>query len=332
MAVFDAAVNTINKFTKDSEVESSAEDSSDSSPGLIGDHHVSKKAVSSQKTPRRSSRLSKGRDEDDLSDDSDPHIDMGDVMMNEEEKMMIEEEKDADKKLARKQQMAVALVKSVVMKKECGENQNQVFNAEGLTMNIKQEDGESDSQGKNNSNRRKRQKTDVNSISREPSPAAAAVEISAGTRTQTPPPIPTRSSSRKITKTSKVLNASTESNEQLSSKSTAPVPNPILKSPISSASGRVNTKRKDESSTPTRSNSHGRSKSQLTNTKKQTSSKVKKEDLILEPSHLNVDMSRSRKRIFSIDLDRKFPFIIYTISGVFVVSYKHFQITFYFNS
>lgn len=311
MAVFDTAVNTINKFTKDSEVESSAEDSSDSSPGLIGDHHVSKKPMSSQKTPRRSSRLSKGRDEDDLSDDSDPHIDMGDVMMNEEEKMMIEDEKDADKKLARKQQMAVALVKSVVMKKEeeQGEKQNQVSNAEEAKKNVKQEDDESDSQGMNHSNRRKRQKTDVDSSIRDAPPATAAVENPVATRSQTPPPIPTRSSSRKITKTSKAIKASLDDNEEqsqgkrITSKSSAPVPNPILKSPNPSASGRVNAKKKDESSTPTRSNAHGRSKGQINNGKKQTLTKTKNEEIIPEPSNINVDMPRSRKRIFSIDLD-----------------------------
>lgn len=331
MAVFDTAVNTINKFTKDSEVESSAEDSSDSSPGLIGDHHVSKKVISSQKTPRRSSRLSKGRDEDDLSDDSDPHIDMGDVMMNEEEKMMIEEEKDADKKLARKQQMAVALVKSVVMKKEEEENQNHESNADEVKKNVKQEDDISDSQSSNNGHRRKRQKSNGNSFTAEPSPSTAAVENPVATRTQTPPPIPTRSSSRKITKTIKALKDSPDDNEgkRISSKSSAPVPNPILKSPNPSATGRTTAKKKDESSTPTRSNSHGRSKGQINNGNKQDLSNVKKEDNVPEPSNSNVDLSRSRKRIFSIDLDRKSQNMFCT-QLCFLISNHHNRI--FFNS
>jgi hypothetical protein len=67
---------------------------------------------------RRSSRLSKIRgdvtnDESSSDDDSDPHIDVGDVLLGDEEKLLVDEEIRADEK-RKTQMMAVALVKSVV--------------------------------------------------------------------------------------------------------------------------------------------------------------------------------------------------------------------------
>lgn len=74
------------------------------------------------KNNRRSSRLSKGTSgeyPDHLSDDSDPHIDVGDVLLRDEEKLMKDEERKVDRQhLLEKQMLAVALVKSVVKKEE----------------------------------------------------------------------------------------------------------------------------------------------------------------------------------------------------------------------
>lgn len=298
MAVFDTAISDINKFTKDTEdVVSYTEDSSDSSPGLIGDHHLSRKTRSSMKGPRRSSRLSKGRDEDDLSDDSDPHIDMGVVMMHEEEKFLMEEEQNADKKLARKQQMGVALVKSVVMKEEDVKVETLDYNNKYMEPKHLELD-ETDSKGKDVSNTQKRQKMD------EPSQS-----LTNPGKNTSPTTVPTRSSSRKITKTSKALKAVDDSTDEhrtkrITPKPSAPVPNPILKSPERKQITQTDLK-KDPSLTPTRSNGRGRSIRSLKGnlTQELPVLDVKNEDVVPETFILKVDMNKSRKRIFSIDLD-----------------------------
>jgi len=79
---------------------------------------ANKKNKSPTQGTRRSSRLSKGRGEltnnsSDDDSDSDPNIDMGDVLMGHEETLLLEEELIADDK-REKQMLAVALVKSVV--------------------------------------------------------------------------------------------------------------------------------------------------------------------------------------------------------------------------
>lgn len=298
MAVFDTAISDIDKFTKNTEnVVSYPGDLSDSSPVLIGDHHVNLNSRSAIKGPRRSSRLSKGRDEDDLSYDSDPHIDMGVVMMREEEKLMMEEEQNADKKLARKQQMGVALVKSVVMKEED-------IKAETLNhkyIEPKQEHDEMDFQRNGASNPQKKLKIEETSQS----------SASNGKATS-PITIPTRSSSRRITKTSKALTAIDDSadesrSKRISPKPSAHVPNPILKSPDTKKIPEAISK-KDISLTPTRSNTRGRNIRSLQgiSINELPFLDVKKEDFGPESHVLKVDMNKSRKRIFSIDLDRKY--------------------------
>ena len=127
MAVFEHASpniytdseTTMNDFTTEPGNDTCSEGSA--SAMMIGSS-TSTRNMSPSKGTRRSTRLSKGRGGDlsgHSSDDSDPHIDVGDVLMQEEDRLLSDEERKADcRHRIEKQILAVALVKSVVKKED----------------------------------------------------------------------------------------------------------------------------------------------------------------------------------------------------------------------
>jgi hypothetical protein len=127
MAVFEHASpniytdseTTMNDFTTEPGNDTCSEGSA--SAMMIGSS-TSTRNMSPSKGTRRSTRLSKGRGGDlsgHSSDDSDPHIDVGDVLMHEEDRLLSDEERKADcRHRIEKQILAVALVKSVVKKED----------------------------------------------------------------------------------------------------------------------------------------------------------------------------------------------------------------------
>lgn len=108
----DSGNPTMNELSTEPGTDTSSEGSASTS--ILGSNSKSKKK--NGMSIRRSTRLSKGHGDnsDSSSDDndSDPNIDVGDVLMHDEEKMLEEEEDRANKR--KKQMLAVALVKSVV--------------------------------------------------------------------------------------------------------------------------------------------------------------------------------------------------------------------------
>lgn len=107
----------MNNLSNQSGTDTSSEGSA---PRIILEATSSNKKKNNSKGIRRSSRLSKGRTDmtnhDSSDDDSDPNIDVGEVLLGDEEKLLIDEELRADKK-RQKQMLAVALVKSAVESK-----------------------------------------------------------------------------------------------------------------------------------------------------------------------------------------------------------------------
>jgi len=112
--------NILNDLTTDEPNNDTCSEGS-ASAMMIGSS-TSITSMSPSKGTRRSTRISKGREGDlsgDSSDDSDPHIDVGDVLMHEEDRILANEERNADCiHRIEKQILAVALVKSVVKKED----------------------------------------------------------------------------------------------------------------------------------------------------------------------------------------------------------------------
>mmetsp|Transcript_8421 Transcript_8421/g.15891 ORF Transcript_8421/g.15891 Transcript_8421/m.15891 type:complete len:666 (+) Transcript_8421:168-2165(+) len=119
-SIYSNSDTTMKELTTDPGTDTSS-DGSDSAI-ILHTGALSKSCSHPSKQNRRSSRLSKGATDkhlDHSSDESDPHIDVGDVLLHDEEKLLKKEERKADRQqLLEKQMLAVALVKNAVKKEE----------------------------------------------------------------------------------------------------------------------------------------------------------------------------------------------------------------------
>lgn len=336
-SIYSNSDTTMKELTTEPGTDSSS-DGSDSAI-ILHSGARSKSCSHPSKHNRRSSRLSKGTTNehlDQLSVDSDPHIDVGDVLLHHEEKLLMKEERKADRQQIRdKQILAVALVKNVVKKEEDSSQPIQ----DGT------EAEERNCESKMSMYTRKRRK-----IVKEEAEACQSNSSSSGSlqRSAVSPPasgssnLSIDSALKKTTETvatrvsprirSRVAKSNTiglkadyamvRQTTMFKPKPSVPVPNPILTSTgpyktsannaPSQPSSRVKGKSKDAAPNVSGKSTSKRPSSDSATSKSPENSK--KSDLPNAPTPTKSNETKSsdqvtlpaRRRFFSIDLDRKF--------------------------
>lgn len=338
-SIYSNSDTTMKELTTEPGTDSSS-DGSDSAI-ILHSGTRSKSCNRPSKHNRRSSRLSKGPTDEHLdhsSDESDPHIDVGDVLLNDEEKLLKKEERKADRQqLLEKQILAVAFVKSVVKKEEDTTHPVQ----------DKTEIGEQNSESKIYQSTRKRRKIIKQEVETCPSNSSSAdslqktalspeacrssTSVSDCVTTKTPEAVATRVSPRIRSRVAKSKNVGLKADYAIvrqttmfSPKPSIPVPNPILTSPspgprndsTDAAPSQPNTRAKVQSK-DTASNVSGISTRKSPMNESIPSKSQQDDSLSVLPNARTPTKSNetkssdhvmlpARRRFFSIDLDRKF--------------------------
>ena len=375
--------NTGNTSINDLSSEPGTDTSSEGSATamIIDADRTAKKKISPTKGIRRSTRLSKGRGDlsGHSSDESDPHIDVGDVLTRNGEKLLSSETGIKKRQLIGNQMLAVALVKSVVESKSkveaqvkeepVGQNRQAVMTQS--TNSIISHSKDAAKTNTNTSNKFKSTGDGVpilmnasdgtssvgsglpsGKVHPLPAPVSARlapppvavtkanVNVSNSTIQRAAKPAPTRANTRSRTRGSKFKNvglkaeyASVREAPRYAPKPTLPVPNPILSTPISTSQKPASKQNLSQARLMNKTqNAHapvkrGLARTKVVRVKKETSvaalstAVVKTENQPLAPTTTmnetksnenattDTDPFPARRRIFSIDLDRKYTVV-----------------------
>lgn len=308
-SIYTDSESTMNTLTTEPSTNTFSEGSA---VGIILDSGgVEKKHDSSPMGTRRSTRLSKNQKHisGETSDDSDPHIDVGDVLLHEEEKLMKSEVNRKDRR--EKQMLAVAIVKNAVKQEE--ESSGQGNQGQNTCANGSQEENACMSS-------RKRQKVEVQK-------ATNVATVNSSNVRKPVEAVATRASTRLRTKASSNVGHMAVPNPILSSPalkaSQSPVPVTNTAKNVSKAKVKIEPiatnmatrKRtvKRNSSTPAQPLQAPISAPLPDN----TLATIKKEPMATATLSTQADIQPepvslpSRRRIFSIDLDRKYFFLVW---------------------
>ena len=279
---------------------------------ILDSGRVEKKHDSSPMGTRRSTRLSKNQKHisGETSDDSDPHIDVGDVLLHEEEKLMKSEVNRKDRR--EKQMLAVAIVKNAVKQEE--ESSGQGNQGQNTCANGSQEE--------NNAcmSSRKRQKVEVQK-------ATNAATVNSSNVRKPVEAVATRASTRLRTKASSNVGHMAVPNPILSSPALKARQSPV---PVTNAAQNVSKAKVKIEPIATNMATRKRTVKRNSSTPAQplqapisaplpdnTLATIKEEPMATATLSTQANIQSepaslpSRRRIFSIDLDRKYFFLVW---------------------